>query len=515
MMKKILYILIAVIAVGMMPQMALAKKEKAVKIHVSAKEEFRGAWIQTAWQERYAKMSPEQCQAYLKGLVDMLHKTGFNAIVFQVRPEGDAFYASEYEPWSRFLTGKQGKAPQPAWDPMDYLIKLCHERQMEFHAWINPYRMTMSKSVALDPQHIYNEHPEWFVRFDDKLYLNPGLPQSRAFIRAVIEDIVTRYDVDALHMDDYFYPYPVAGKTFNDKATFQQYAPLLKIDTESKDALGDFRRRNVDILIKSIHEDLRKLKPWVRFGISPFGIYRNKKSWEGGSETNGTQCFDDLYADVLLWAKSGWIDYVMPQIYWEIGHRLADYTTLAKWWNDNIPATCQLYIGQSIERSLDGTMATKLAQASALNNVRGNCFWYAYQVEENKFQIRDFLSSKGFAKPALLPSYEVMCKTEPGKVKSLKGEYDGKELRLSWTVADQDFKEGEKPHYFNVYRFAKGEKADINDCTHLVGQTCDQEFIDQNVEPDTKYTYVVTASNHYNNEGRGVKKAVKTKVKKK
>lgn len=420
-MKKLLYILIAAFVLASCSKKT-APVTEVIGVNVGGaepileslptyqkKKDFRGVWIQTAWQERYQKMSPTECQAYLTKLVDDLYLVGFNAIIFQIRPEGDAFYKSEYEPWSRFMTGVQGKAPVPEWDPMAFMIDLCHKRNMEFHAWMNPYRMSASKTLKMDPHHIYYKNPEWFVRFDDKLYLNPGLPESRSYIRTIVKDIVSRYDVDAIHFDDYFYPYPVAGKTFDDKWAFENYAPMFGIDVNSADGLGDFRRRNVDILIKSIHEDIKAIKPDVKFGISPFGIYRNKKSWVGGSETNGTQCYDDLYANVLFWAQSGWIDYIIPQIYWEIGHKAADYSTLVKWWDKHTPKGCDLYIGQSIERSLDGNakdkntrnfklssynISRKLNEASDAKNVKGNCFWYAYQVQDNQFGIRDYLSSQ-------------------------------------------------------------------------------------------------------------------------
>lgn len=419
-MKKILYIIIVLFALASCSRKSLPVTDVVdidlgnVEVHESLpikqkKKDFRGVWIQTAWQDRYQKMSTDECKAYLTKLVDELYLVGFNAVIFQVRPEGDAFYKSDIEPWSRFMTGVQGKSPVPEWDPMEFMIELCHQRKMEFHAWLNPYRMSTSKNLKFSNRHVYNVHPEWFVRFDDKLYLNPGLPESRAFIRAVIKDIVTRYDVDAIHMDDYFYPYPVAGKTFDDKKAFAEYAPRMNFNLDDPDALGKFRRRNVDILIKSVHEDIKQIKPDVRFGISPFGIYRNKKSWEGGSETNGTQCYDDLYADVIFWAQAGWIDYLIPQIYWEIGHKSADYLTLVEWWNDNTPKDCDLYIGQSIERSLDGSakdaktplltqsnynLSRKLNEAAEAKNVKGNCFWYAYQIQDNEFGIQDYLYSQ-------------------------------------------------------------------------------------------------------------------------
>ena len=508
--------------------------DKAVEQR-DAKHEFRGAWVQTAWQDRYQQKSPEQCRQYLSQLVETLYQTGFNAIVFQVRPEGDAFYHSRLEPWSRFLTGVQGKAPSPVWDPMKYLIDLCHDRGMEFHAWINPYRMYMSKNIRLADNHLFHQHPEYFVVFDDRLYLNPGLPESRAWIRSVVTDIVKRYDVDAIHMDDYFYPYPVAGKEFDDIATFQAYAPQMGYDPTSRKDLGNFRRRSVNILIKSVHDDIRALKPWVRFGISPFGIYRNQKSWEHGSKTNGTQCYDDLYADVLLWAQSGWIDYVIPQLYWEIGHKAADYTTLCDWWVQNIPSPCQLYIGQSIERSLDGaaksastpTLMTsnrnfleKFNQARGEKRIGGNCFWYAYQVEDNEFRVRDFLRQSVFQLHAMPPRFENLDDDAPGKVRDLDGSLvrradKGLGLHLKWEAPKPDKKDGANDPilYYNVYRFKKGEKVNTHNMKHLYMQVSRPELIDYDIAAASKYTYVVTAVDHCNNEGKAVKKTFKIKLK--
>ena len=531
-MKKITLFFLALVLVAAMPlnldAKKKSKKEKETAVF-DGKADFRGAWIQTAWQDRYQRMAPEQCKAYLTSLVDMLHQTGFNAVIFQVRPEGDAFYQSHYEPWSRFLTGKQGKAPVPQWDPMDYMIKLCHDRQMEFHAWINPYRVSTSKSLTMDRQHIYHQHPEWFVEYDNKLYFNPGLPESRAFIRSVVKDIVGRYDVDAIHMDDYFYPYPVAGKVFDDKWAFETYAPELGIDTTLPEALSNFRRCNVDILIKTVNEDIKFLKPWVRFGISPFGIYRNKGSWEGGSETGGTQCYDDLYADVLLWARNGWVDYLIPQVYWEIGHRLADYSTLVKWWSDNVPTSCHLYIGQNIERSLDGAasnantpslsqshyqFAKKLSLAYSSGKIKGNCYWYAYQIEDNQYGVRDYLSHSVFVNRALLPAYDNLDKKAPEKVKKFDATLANHQLTLTWTVDETD-DYAQRPQHFNVYRFAKGEKAKVKDCSHLIGQTNEPCFVDATIEIPQTYTYVITAVDAFNNEGSGAKKTFKLKRHKK
>ena len=230
------------------------------------KREFRAAWIQSV-NGQFRGMPTEKLKQNLIGQLNSLQKAGINAIIFQVRPEADALYASRLEPWSRFLTGVQGKAPEPYWDPMQFMIDECHKRGMEFHAWINPYRTKTTLKSELAPNHVYNIHPEWFVTYGDQLYFDPALPESRRHICMVVSDIVSRYDVDAIHMDDYFYPYPIKGKDFPDDASFARFGGGFSNK-------GDWRRSNVNVLIKKLHETIREIKPWVKFGISPFGIYR-------------------------------------------------------------------------------------------------------------------------------------------------------------------------------------------------------------------------------------------------
>ena len=186
------------------------------------KREFRAAWIQTV-NGQFKGMSTEKIKQTLVGQLNSLQGAGINAIIFQVRPEADALYASQLEPWSRFLTGIQGQAPSPYWDPMQFMIDECHKRGMEFHAWINPYRTKTNQNNDLAANHVYNIHPEWFVTYGNQLYFDPALPESRKHICMVITDIVSRYDVDAIHMDDYFYPYPISGKDFPDDASFARY----------------------------------------------------------------------------------------------------------------------------------------------------------------------------------------------------------------------------------------------------------------------------------------------------
>ena len=243
------------------------------------KREFRGAWIQCV-NGQFQGMPTAQVQQTLIQQLDNLQKAGINAIIFQVRAEGDALYRSSYEPWSRFLTGVQGKAPSPMWDPLQFMIDECHKRGMELHAWINPYRAKTKGTGALSPAHPVNRYPNLIVSYNGQLYFDPGYPESRKYICKIVRDIVTRYDVDAIHMDDYFYPYPNPGEKFPDDISFAAYGRGFR----NRD---DWRRDNVNVLIKEIHETVRACKPWVKFGVSPFGIYRNKKRNLLGNRSSG------------------------------------------------------------------------------------------------------------------------------------------------------------------------------------------------------------------------------------
>ncbi len=352
-------------------------------------DEFVGAWMHTVHQSQYAAQTTQQNKKYLIEQLDALKKTGVTDVLFQVRPSADAFYQSKLEPWSRFLTGTAGKAPVPYWDPLSFIIKEAHARGMKLHAWLNPYRVTTSKNERLPKNHIYHKEPWRFVKYegDGRVYFDPGLPENRAFVVSVVEDILSRYDVDGIHFDDYFYPYPANGKEFPDGKSFRKYGKGMK--------RGDWRRRNVDMMIREVGKAIKRLRPEVRFGISPFGVWRNKKNDPRGSETDALQNYDDLYADVLLWAEEGWIDYLIPQLYWEDGHPRAPYTTLALWWAQAVNPRCDLYIGQDAERTMKcGELDLKLDLCDELDAVKGVCWWPAYYVTANKDGIANRLKSR-------------------------------------------------------------------------------------------------------------------------
>lgn len=464
------------------------------------KREFRGAWIQTVFQEEYAEMSSEQMRKEFVKKLDFLQQCGINAIIFQVRPEADAWYHSNLEPWSRFCTGLQGVAPLDGFDPMAFLIEECRKRNMEFHAWLNPFRAATSGVAHLIPSHVYFKHPEWFVFYNNQLLFDPGIPECRQYICDVVYDIVSRYDVDAIHMDDYFYPYPVKNLPFPDDKSFQKYG--LKQGYHANER-AQWRRENVNELVFRIKQTIVQVKPWVRFGISPFGIYRNRRNTidGSGSNTNGLQNYDDLYADINLWTQKKWIDYNIPQLYWEIGHKAADYNELIAWWSRNTNGT-PLYIGQNVERTMKANDLTqKMALSRSYEHVSGNCFWPANELLWNNQGIVDSLKNKYHKYPALIPPYDLMSCVKPDRIKKLRFAYSIQGYRLTWK-AKKSGNVDKDAHYFVVYRFRKGEKQDLSDPSKIIGLTSYTQF-DLVGEESGSFDYIVTACNRFHQESKG------------
>ncbi|MDL2277765.1 family 10 glycosylhydrolase [Parabacteroides sp. OttesenSCG-928-G07] len=474
----------------------------------SSKREFRGAWIQTVFQNEYSLMSPDEMKQDFIRKLDILQACGINAIIFQVRPEADAFYASDIEPWSRFFTGEQGKAPEGDFDLMAFLIEECHKRMMEFHAWLNPYRASADGKTVFADSHIYHQHPERFVVYNNQILFDPGIPDNRQYICSVVRDIVMRYDVDAIHMDDYFYPYPANGIPFPDEESFLKYGLPEGYSERQK---GDWRRENVNRLISELKRTILLTKPWVRFGISPFGIYRNKSNTPdgSGSETNGLQNYDDLYADVLHWVRQGWIDYNMPQIYWEIGHTAADYNTLIQWWDANA-YNRPLYIGQDVARTMTADqLEDKMTESRRLPHVDGNCFWPANEILWNTNGVADKLQQTYHRYPALIPAFTHLHEGAPKAVKKLQAEWTVNGYFLHWE-ADHSKSNPESAHYYVIYRFDKNEKKDLNNPANIIAITDKTNYMLPYEKGTHTFYYIVTAVDRFHNESnKGKLKKVK------
>ena len=372
-----------------------------VTLSVHAEITFHGAWIATVanidWPSKEAVGNTERQQAEMIFILDSLQSIGINAVILQVRPTSDALYDSELEPVSHWLTGKQGSwGEQTPWDPLEWTVDAAHARNMEVHVWLNPYRVNLATTDTsiLAPSHIMRRHPDWFWCYNKQWYFDPGLDVTREWICTIVQDIVTRYDIQAIHMDDYFYPYPSGGKPLPDSKTFAA-------NPRGFDNIADWRRNNVNLVIQDIHRTIRECSSDVQFGISPFGVWRNADVDSTGSATKaGITNYDHLYADIRLWIKAGWIDYVLPQLYWEIGKKAADYEILAHWWANEVRGTkCKLYIGLAPYRLENASPKTawgkgnEIGRQMRLNRtipeITGECFYSTRPLLRNPRHVCD------------------------------------------------------------------------------------------------------------------------------
>lgn len=480
----------------------------ALVSQAQVKREFRGAWIQCV-NGQFLGMTTGQMQQTLSYQLDELQKDGVNAIIFQVRPECDALYESKLEPWSRFLTGVQGRPPMPYWDPLAWMTEQCHRRGMELHAWINPYRAKTKTTTALASNHVASLYPNRVFAYDGQYILNPGLKENKDYICKVVDDIVARYDIDGLHIDDYFYPYPAPGQQIPD-------AGLFDTDRRGFHNIGDWRRDNVNVFIKALSETIHRRKPWVKFGVSPFGIYRNRKNDPNGSATGGLQNYDDLYADVLLWVNNGWVDYCVPQLYWQIGHATADYKELIGWWNRQA-AKRPLYIGEDVERTAkyadpenpsSHQLPAKHRLHGQMQNVQGTVLWYAKAVVDNVGNIGQVLRNNYWRYPALQPPMPFLDDKAPKKPRKVKPVWTGDGYVLFWQKPKAKHW-GDEANRFVVYRFGAGEKVNLDDPSKIATVTDKTHYRLPYVDGGTKYTYVVTALDRVGNESKGKKKGIK------
>ena len=309
--------------------------------------ELRGVWVSTVANIDFPSkpgIPVAQMKREIDTYLDTVKTLGFNAVIFQTRPMGDAMYPSKIYPWSGFLTGKQGQAPAEGFDPLKYWIGGAHQRGLQLHAWCNPYRVTYSSNITKDdlaPDNPAVLHPDWVFEKEGKLYLNPGIPEVRELVTSGLVEIVTNYGVDGVHFDDYFYP---ARNMDEDAETFKKYGGGFT-------NIEDWRRNNVDLLVKGIREAVKKANPKVQWGISPAGIWANKGQHPEGSATRGNSTYYAQFADTKKWVKEGWLDYILPQVYWHIGYEIADFKILTDWWADVCEGTnVKLYIGMAAYR---------------------------------------------------------------------------------------------------------------------------------------------------------------------
>jgi uncharacterized lipoprotein YddW (UPF0748 family) len=470
------------------------------------RQRMRGAWLTTVrnidWPSEPGLSGREQrdeLDAYLDDAVDM----GLNAVFLHARPTADAVYESDLEPWARYLTGEQGG--DPGYDPLEYAVEEAHRRGLELHAWFNPYRVGFQDPDVenLSEDHPVKENPDWMVDYGEEAYLDPGNPEVREWVTAVIMDVVGRYDIDGMHFDDFFYPYPKDGEEFDDDASWEEHGG----DFDSR---ADWRRDNVDQLMRDVHFQIQQTKPWVSFGVSPFGIWRNDSTDGSGSPTSGLESYDAQYADTRTWIQEGTVDYVAPQLYWERGFDTADYEALADWWAHEVEGTgVDLYIGQAAYRlGEDGwtgadALSRQLDYSADLDQVGGDVYFSIKSLRDNPDAV-DHLREAHYARPALPPRVESEEGLLTGAVEGVSADESGEGVEVSWQARDD-------ARFYAVYRLPEGALDGLDPgseeahCAavapeNLVGVTGETALTD--TEPDADGAgYVVTALDVYRAEG--------------
>jgi len=401
--------------------------------------------------------------------------------------------------------GRQGLAPSEAYDPLEFAIKEAHARGMELHAWFNPYRATMSANAVTSTDHITRKRPELFYTYGGQKLFDPGLPEVRDYITQVILDVVKNYDIDGVHFDDYFYPYRIAGQTIKDGATFAKYANgFTNID--------DWRRNNVDMLIKMVNDSVHHYKKYVKFGVSPFGIWRNYREDTLGSKTNGLSNYGELYADSRKWVKEGWVDYINPQIYFTFSRAAAPFGVLLDWWSNNTFGR-HLYIGQaaylvhgmpSRQEAAWGKLSeipNQIRYMRANNRVQGSVFFSSKSLSTVARAVADSLRTDLYKYPALPPQMPWLDDVEPNQPQNLTAEAQTDGVNLKWNKPLKA-KDGETASGYVVYRFEEGEKISVLDAKNIIHVSFEDFtfYLDTNAEKGKRYNYLVTALDRLKNE---------------
>lgn len=479
---------------------------------VLPKRQLRGVWIATVtnidWPSR-SGLSVTQQQAEFVHLVDECADMNLNAVMVQVRPATDAFYPTQLAPWSQYLTGVQGQ--DPGYDPLQFTLDAAHARNLEYHAWFNPYRVSLQSDLSkLAPSSPARQHPDWVRKYGTQLYFDPGLPEVRQLIEDSILEVVERYDIDAVHFDDYFYPYPIAGQEFDDEATYQKYG-------DGFTDKGDWRRHNVNLLVEGLSTRIKQAKPWVKFGISPFGIWRNRSTDPLGSDTSGFQSYDGIYADTRLWVKSNWLDYILPQVYWNIGFPPAAYDALVPWWSDVVSGTnTALYIGQAAYKIGTSTQSPAWSDPEEMPKhlwfnqrypeVKGDVYFSMRSLLDNPLGFKDRLEQDLYRNPALIPVMLWLGGTAPHHVALTSARRTPQGVVVQWQAIPSQ----NNSVYYVIYRM-DGRASPYDNCVFedprnivaTVRRTDTeimQTYLDTEAQPGQSYTYYVTAVDRLHHE---------------
>lgn len=478
------------------------------KKYMIPKRELRGVWIATVanidWPSRPG-MSVEQQQNELLEILNNHQRAGMNAVFLQIRPAADAFYAKSNEPWSRFLTGSAGQAPKPFYDPLEFAIEEAHKRGMELHPWFNPYRATFDLNQNHVPaDHITRTKPEWFFTYGGKKWFNPGIPEVRDYIIDVILNVVENYDIDGVHFDDYFYPYPDGKKPIPDAATFKKYGKDFK-------NIEDWRRNNVNLLVEELSIQIRNKKKHVRFGISPFGIWDNKSNHPLGSETSGFSGYRELYADAIKWTQEGWVDYVMPQLYFPFNYRAAAFEKLVDWWAKHSYGR-HFYVGHASYRANENRdgwrdrsqIPSQIRFLRDQPSAHGSVFYSSKSIANNLVGLRDSMQYDLYKYKSLPPTMHWLDSIAPEAPENVRVEYlsNSSSVLIKWDPP-KVAKDGDKAFGYVIYRFGPGEEVDIQNAQnilHISYNANETSYTDNLARKEGRFVYVVTALDRLKNE---------------
>ncbi len=471
------------------------------------KRELRSAWITTFtnldWPSSKGLTSLQQKKEFSQ-IVSDFKKNSINAVICQVRASSDAFYKSKLSPWSEWLTGQQGEAPDGNFDPLKFMVKECHKRNMEFHAWFNPFRaVSHVKFSSIAEDHITKKKPEWFFKYGNTLYYNPGIPEVRKYICDVVKEVVQNYDIDGVHFDDYFYPYTIKGEKIPDENEFKLYSRGC-IDIEN------WRRDNINLLIQEVAKIIKKEKEHVKFGVSPLAIWRNQKQDPEGSFTNsGQSSYDNLYCDTKLWIEESWVDYMAPQLYWSTSNEFANYNHLINWWTKN-EYNRHLYVGHAIykldkkNRHSFGTdeLIKQVTIGRQKGKVDGNIYFRAKAFINNHQNFQETIGESIYKYPALIPAMTWIDSIPPSEPTKLKAKRNENKVFLKWKSPNYKYK-NDSAAYYVVYRFEEGEDISTKFSNKILSIQKNNEFIDSTAIKNTYYQYAVTSVDRLHNESRG------------
>jgi len=485
-------------------------------LSASPKEEFRAVWLTTVWGSDWPSSYTVSTQkSELIQILDSLKAWNFNAVMFQVRPACDAFYSSAIEPWSNWLTGTEGLAPSPLYDPLQFLIDEAEERGIEVHAWFNPYR-AKTGNAATSPTHVYNTHPEWVLtvgsspapafsksRNEEKIslpaseatqsisyILDPGMQDVRDYVLSVISDVASRYDIDGVHLDDYFYPY--SGMNGEDATTFSN-------ESRGFTDLGDWRRDNIHLLIEAIHDTLKIIDPRIKFGVSPFGI------WKNGVPIGiiGTSAYDAIYCDALTWIQGQWVDYIAPQLYWPFGGG-QDYGLLMPWWAGQVDDhTRHLYVGHAAFKIVDWSedeIPNQISLNRETTSSLGSIYFSYSDIADNPKGSLDSLKNNYYKYLAVTPHMTWKDSLAAPSPKNVQSSLSGDDIILSWEAGDMTASHDDAARRYLVYKWPKSGSFDADDASQIAAIIPASETLSYTDEDHDTYNFGIAAQDQLSNE---------------